>query len=142
MNPRPASLLGLHHVALFSVEYEATRSFYVDLLGMDIDWEPDSDNVYLTSGTDNVAIHRATTQLSESGQRLDHIGFILKNVDDVDAWHDYLVGENVAIIAEPKTHRDGSRSFYCADPSGTVVQMLFHPTLSVGTLSSAEPSRS
>jgi hypothetical protein len=33
--------------------------------------------------------------------------------------------------ASPRTHRDGARSFYCADPEGTVVQVIFHPPLTV-----------
>ena len=32
--------------------------------------------------------------------------------------------------SQPKTHRDGARSFYCADPDGNVVQMIFHPPIS------------
>ena len=34
------------------------RRFYVDLLGFEIEWEPDADNVYLSSGHDNLALHR------------------------------------------------------------------------------------
>ena len=29
------------------------------LLGFAVEWEPDPDNVYLTSGCDNLALHRA-----------------------------------------------------------------------------------
>jgi hypothetical protein len=32
-------------------------------------------------------------------------------------------------------HRDGSASFYCADPDGIVIQMLYEPTLSLQKLS-------
>jgi hypothetical protein len=28
---------------------------------------------------------------------------------------------------QPRTHRDGARSFYCYDPDGTVVQVIHHP---------------
>jgi hypothetical protein len=28
---------------------------------------------------------------------------------------------------EPRTHRDGARSFYCYDPEGAVVQVIHHP---------------
>jgi hypothetical protein len=29
----------------------------------------------------------------------------------------------------PRSHRDGARSFYCLDPAGNTVQMIFHPPL-------------
>ena len=35
------------------------KAFYVDVLGFRVEWEPDPDNVYLTSGVDNLALHRA-----------------------------------------------------------------------------------
>ena len=40
------------------------RRFYVDLLGFAVEWEPDADNVYLSSGIDNLALHRAAERES------------------------------------------------------------------------------
>jgi predicted lactoylglutathione lyase len=34
------------------------------------------------------------------------------------------------IIKPPKQHRDGSYSFYVADPDGNVVQVLYEPAIS------------
>lgn len=121
--------LGLRHVALFVQEFEACRDFYVELLGMKIEWQPDPDNMYLTSGNDNLALHRAKVETASSGQRLDHIGFILSTPEEVDQWHDFFVSKGVKILAKPKTHRDGARSFYCSDPDGVVVQMIYHAPL-------------
>ena len=122
-------MLGLHHVALRTRNYDETRSFYVSLFGMSIEWEPDADNVYLTSGTDNLAIHRISDSAAKH-QTLDHIGFIVAEAKDIDAWHAYLVDNEVEMVAAPRTHRDGARSFYCMDPCGTQVQVIFHPPLS------------
>ena len=36
----------------------------------------------------------------------------------------------VTLTAEPRDHRDGSRSFYCLDPDGLRIQVLYEPTLS------------
>jgi hypothetical protein len=33
-------------------------------------------------------------------------------------------------VRRPKRHRDGSYSFYVADPDGNTVQVLFEPTIS------------
>ena len=35
------------------------KRFYVDLLGFAVEWEPIADNVYLSSGIDNLALHRS-----------------------------------------------------------------------------------
>ncbi|RLA10218.1 MAG: VOC family protein [Gammaproteobacteria bacterium] len=120
----------MRHVALFVDSLEACEQFYVQLLGMEVEWRPDADNVYLTGGNDNLALHRALAPVGDDrSQRLDHIGFILAKIEHVDSWHDFLVAADVVIIAEPRTHRDGARSFYCVDPAGTRVQMIWHPPL-------------
>lgn len=127
---RPESTLGMRHVALVVRDVGTVEKFYVDLLGMQIEWRPDPDNVYLTSGKDNLALHRGSEELaSAAGQRLDHIGFFLSGPDQVDAWYDFLLANGVRMRSAPRTHRDGARSFYCFDPEGVVVQMIFHPPI-------------
>jgi catechol 2,3-dioxygenase-like lactoylglutathione lyase family enzyme len=121
---------GLHHVALHVFELERCRDFYVDVLGMHVEWQPDEDTVFLTSGTDNLALTRIAEPLAEEGQRLDHLGFVLDTMDDVDRYHDRMVERGVPIVKPPKTHRDGGRSFMCQDPDGTVIQVMYHPPLS------------
>ncbi|MBI5450991.1 MAG: VOC family protein [Gammaproteobacteria bacterium] len=121
---------GLRHVALYVRKLEQCERFYVELLGMSVEWRPDADNVYLCSGTDNLALHRARPGFAPDGdQRLDHIGFIVRDMADVDVWHQFFVAQDVAIRAAPRTHRDGARSFYCEDPDGNVVQMIHHPPI-------------
>ena len=128
---RPSKTGGMRHVALFVGNLEACEHFYVDLLGMEVEWRPDPDNVYLTSGNDNLALHRAIEEIAAgSPQKLDHIGFIIAKPEQVDEWYDYLTDHNVKIRQPPRTHRDGARSFYCYDPSGTVVQIIYHPPIS------------
>jgi catechol 2,3-dioxygenase-like lactoylglutathione lyase family enzyme len=124
----------MRHVALFVRNFELAEWFYVELLGMVVEWRPDPDNVYLTSGVDNLALHRApasapASPLVVSGQRLDHIGFILNTPELVDDWYRFLGANGIDVGAAPRTHRDGARSFYCCDPDGTIVQMIYHPPL-------------
>lgn len=126
---RPPAHGGMRHVALFVADLEACLRFYRDLLGMQIEWQPDADNIFLCSGVDNVALHR-TAEAPQGQQRLDHIGFILKEMHDVDPWHAFLRLNDVPIAQPPKTHRDGARSFYCHDPAGTLVQLIYHPPIS------------
>ena len=127
---RPGSTAGLRHVALYCADLEACRQFYVDLLGMRIEWQPDNDNIYLTSGNDNLALHRAGPDHDMSGaQHLDHIGFVIREPDQVDDWYRFFVDQGVRIRKELRTHRDGARSFYCYDPDGNIVQLIYHPPI-------------
>jgi catechol 2,3-dioxygenase-like lactoylglutathione lyase family enzyme len=124
---------GLRHLALNVRDLEAMKRFYVELLGFDIEWEPDPDNVYLSSGSDNLALHRSTAPTagdSTTGGALDHLGLIVRTPGDVDRWAAFLESRGVAIDARPRTHRDGARSCYFKDPDGNSVQIIHHPPIS------------
>tara|TARA_B100000530_G_scaffold317625_1_gene248789 strand:- start:310 stop:711 length:402 start_codon:yes stop_codon:yes gene_type:complete len=121
---------GLRHIAINCKNLEATVAFYKDIIGMIVEWQPDNDNYYLTSGNDNLALHRTTEEHTENPNRLDHIGFFIDDPSKVDKWHEYLMSCGVNIVSKPKTHRDGARSLYCKDPDGTIVQMIYHPPVS------------
>jgi len=145
---------GLRHLALNVRDLPAMKRFYVELLGFGVEWEPDADNVYLSSGIDNLALHRSaeasrsedersrsaeasrssdgderSARLQPSGA-LDHLGLIVRSAGDVDAWAAFLEGKGVALAAKPKTHRDGARSCYFRDPDGNSVQIIHHPPIS------------
>ena len=127
---RPEPTPGLRHVALRVRDLEACEHFYTQLLGMRVEWRPDPDNVYLSGGADNLALHRVAGPHADAAQqRLDHIGFLLQRREQVDAWHAFLKAQAVTVTREPRTHRDGARSFYCLDPDGNSVQLIFHPPL-------------
>lgn len=128
---RPEPTSGLRHVAFFCKNLESCLEFYTKIVGMKIEWQPDSDNYYLTSGNDNLALHRAAEGFKQGEhQFLDHIGFILETPDLVDEWYEFMKALGVMMKNAPRTHRDGARSFYCEDPDGRVVQMIFHPPIS------------
>ena len=120
-------LLGLRHVALNVRDPQASKRFYAECFGMSVVWEPDPDNVYLSSGTDNLALHRSD---GKGPGALDHMGFIVASREDVDRLAAEFAARGVAIAHAVKDHRDGSRSFYCLDPDGISIQVLFEPTLS------------
>ena len=127
---KPEPVAGMRHVALYIEKFDACEQFYVDALGMKVEWRPDPDNVYLTSGCDNLALHRAPQGFAATGsQRLDHIGFIIREPEQVDSWYEYLQTFDVVMKTKPRTHRDGARSFYFHDPDGNTVQMIYHPPI-------------
>jgi catechol 2,3-dioxygenase-like lactoylglutathione lyase family enzyme len=135
---------GLRHLALGVRQLEAMKRFYVDVLGFAVEWEPDVDNVYLSSGVDNLAFHRSTSATAgsspaigasrrtdeASGSSLDHFGLIVRSAADVDAWAAFLESRGVTLDAKPRTHRDGARSCYFKDPDGNSIQIIHHPPIS------------
>ena len=132
---------GLRHLALNVRDLAAMKRFYVDLLGFAVEWEPDPDNVYLSSGIDNLALHRATggspapaggaaAPPAQASGALDHLGLIVRHAEDVDQWGAFLEANGVALKARPKTHRDGARSLYFQDPDGNSIQIIHHPPIS------------
>jgi catechol-2,3-dioxygenase len=125
-------LKGLWHAALNIRSMEVMRSFYVDLLGYGVEWSPDPDNVYLTRGRDNLALH-VSEHAPEPGAKqrgaLDHLGFVLSDAAHVDAWAEHLRAAGFDAEAAPKTHRDGARSFYVRDPEGNLLQFIHHPPI-------------
>lgn len=124
---------GLRHLALHARAFDAMKRFYAEVLGFAVEWEPDGDNVYLTSGADNLALHRAPAgggpPAGGAAGALDHLGLVVRAPGDVDAWADYLTGRGIALAAGPRTHRDGARSLYVLDPDGNRVQIIHHPPL-------------
>ncbi len=129
---RIAGLKGMRHVALKVRDVARAKNFYQEILGMDVVWEPDAQNVYLSSGCDNVALHQAPEALLQAAKerQLDHLGFLVESVERVKELESEFRSRNVTIVHPFKVHRDGSASFYCADPDGVVIQMLYEPALS------------
>lgn len=135
----PAAHGGFRHLAFRVTNLSRSRRFYEALFGMRVVWEPDPDNVYFSSGTDNLALHQIPPSELEAyrdqqGQFLDHVGVIMHSAEDVDRLYAVVQTELAAlggsIVKTPKRHRDGSYSFYVADPDGNVVQVLYEPTIS------------
>jgi catechol 2,3-dioxygenase-like lactoylglutathione lyase family enzyme len=96
-------------------------------------WRPDEQNVYLTNGADNLALHQTSAGEGAARESLDHIGFAVEEADAVDVWHEFLLTHGVSIVAPPRTHRDGTGSLYCKDPDGNTVQLLYEPRLAPET---------
>ncbi len=128
-SPSRPSHLGLHHAAVFVADLAAARRFWVDLLGFAVEWEPDAENLYLTSHGDNLALHRRPAGALPEPQRLDHLGIVCRDPAEVDAWHAWLGSMGTDLATAPRRHRDGAYSFYCRDPDGMRIQFIHHPPI-------------
>ncbi len=118
-------MLGLRHLALKVQDIRRSLDFYTSIMGMKIDWRPDERNIYLTYGSDNLALHQSEGPIG--GGALDHFGFLVGRPEEVDEWALRLSGLGVILVQGPRDHRDGSRSIYFRDPDGNVIQLLFYP---------------
>ena len=125
MAEAPGRVRGLCHVALRVRDVRAAAAFYREHFDMRVVWSPDPENVYLSSGHDNLALHQAPD--IAPGGALDHLGFLVDSPAEVHAAAERLRARGVPIAREPRHHRDGSVSVYCRDPDGNLVQILWLP---------------
>src|SRR5258708_27605588 len=124
----PPPTRGIRDVALRCANMRAMERFYCDVLGYEVEWRPTEDELYMTRGEDNLALHASPNGGSET--RLDHVGLLMSRPEDVDEWAAYLTERGVKLDTTPRTHRDGARSFYARDPEGNRLHFLFHPPIS------------
>jgi catechol 2,3-dioxygenase-like lactoylglutathione lyase family enzyme len=123
---------GMRHVALRVADVERSKRFYCEVFGMRVVWQPDPDNAYLSSGSDNLALHReAGTDAPGGLQTLDHIGFFVAQLDQLERDFTWAQQHGLEIVRPLRRHRDGTSSFYIADPDGIVVQLIHDPATGV-----------
>ena len=120
---------GMRHLALTVSDVDRAKAFYERVFGMKVVWQPDPENAYLSSGCDNLALHRGNGG-DPKAQHLDHLGFIVPTIPDIEAAWRWAQAEHLDIAHDLKHHRDGSVSFYVRDPDGNVVQVLYEPSIS------------
>ena len=126
---------GLRHLALRVADVDRASEFYGRVFGMKVVWQPNPDNAYLTSGCDNLALHRgaepsSNIRANSETDALDHLGFIVPTIAEVEAGYQWALANHLEIVNPLKHHRDGSVSFYLRDPDNNVVQVLYEPAIS------------
>jgi catechol 2,3-dioxygenase-like lactoylglutathione lyase family enzyme len=138
----PPPTKGIRHVALFVRDIGSMERFYRDVLGYVEEWRPSERELYMTRGSDNLALHEIALGTAGAGvgpradsgtevreSRLDHIGLVMGKPEDVDVWAEWLEGHGVHLDTRPRQHRDGARSFYARDPEGNRIQFIWHPPI-------------
>lgn len=120
---------GLRHLALTVADVDRARDFYARVFGMRVVWQPDADNVYMSSGCDNLAFHRGNAG-DRTAQSLDHLGFVIATEAEVEAAYEWVEQNGIPVAHPLRRHRDGSVSFYIRDPDANVIQVLYEPAIS------------
>ena len=141
MTTKNSLLVGLWHLALRVHDLQRSRAFYQYLLGMEVVWEPDAENIYLSLGHDNLALHQIPRGETLHGSPdnkpahpLDHFGFIVADKEGVDQLAAKMRQAGVPIVKPVRLHRDGSYSFYMKDPDGNLIQILYDPHIALGSV--------
>jgi lactoylglutathione lyase len=130
--PPKINVKSFDHVTLICADLEATRRFYVDVLGMSEVQRPDFKFPGLWFQTGNMQIH-ATQQSPEAGKagwgdrgnkitsRGHHIAFA---VDDVSQTLALVQAHGVRIASPLQQRPDGFKQLYLYDPDGHVVELV------------------
>ena len=122
---------GMRHLALKVGDVARVKEFYSRVFGMRAAWEPDPDNAYLSSGCDNLALHRDSAIATDgAASALDHLGFIVATIEELERGYEWARQNGIEIAHPLRHHRDGSVSFYLRDPDGNLVQVLYEPSIS------------
>lgn len=130
MANRPAPFNGLRHLALVVPNLEECERFYTEIIGMQILRRASPNLVYLTLGNDNLSLGRSRKGERTGVQYLDHFGFIVDTLDQLQEWYEFMLEAGVNVLDTPHDHGDGARSFHCTDPAGNVIQPIYHPAIS------------
>ena len=120
------------HITIISKDLDATRRFYVEMLGMDEVARPAFPFPGLWLQTDVMQIH-VTQESDEAGQagwgdrsvkitpRGHHFAF---EVDDCESAIPALIAEGVEIASPLQTRPDGIKQVYFYDPDKHLVELF------------------
>jgi len=118
----------MRHVALRVADVARSQRFYTEVFGMRVVWQPDEDNAYLSSGSDNLALHHEPgIEPAIRGGALDHIGFFVAELGQLEESFAWAQQRGIEIVKPLRQHRDGTSSFYIKDPDGIVIQIIHDP---------------
>ena len=131
----PIAVRTLDHVTVVVGDLEASRTFYVDVLGMQEVPRPafSFDGLWVQSGPslihlilDYEASGTAGNRVpgAQRGARTHHFAF---QVDDAHACAARLQELDVPIVAGPKERPDGAVQVFVCDPDGHVVELTSGP---------------
>lgn len=132
MPARPIEVLGIDHVTLVVRDLEASRRFYVDVLGMRPVERPGfrfpglwfaagATQIHLIGEHEESGPAQAFVPENCSISRTRHFAF---EVDDAQAAEARLRELNIPLAAGPKQRPDGPTQLYLMDPDRNLVELF------------------
>ena len=122
----------IDHITLVVADLDASRKFYVDLLGMDEVPRPDftfpgawfeagKTQIHATVSDENSGLAGWADRNVAKISRGHHFAF---RVDDLSQTAELLKQAGVAIVDGPKIRPDGPQQLYIEDPDGHLVELF------------------
>ncbi len=130
-DPAPINVKHIDHVTLVVKDVEASRRFYVDLLGMTDVPRPSFNfgGAWFQAGATLVHLIEEHEQSGPAGYPVEVLKKSSRNhhfafeVDDATKAADTLKGLGFDLIDDAKTRPDGAIQMFVADPDGHVVEL-------------------
>ncbi len=129
-------VLGVEHIDLTVNDVERSRPFYDKVLG-ELGFRKYKGDDYIHWSNAQMAI--AIRAASETNQRarfdryrvgLHHLALRARSRADVDAFHDFLVREKIAVLDAPAEYPQYGQGYYAAffaDPDGMKLELVHYP---------------
>ncbi len=129
--PKRPPITGLSHVAFHSANSEASKKFYVDLLGLSPANRPDD---YLVGIQE---IETKTQKEDTDYYLLSHVAF---STSDADGMRKFLAASGIQVPTEIHREKDGTKWFALKDPEGVPIEFVERtaPKPSAGNTSSTQ----
>ena len=111
---------------LESGDFDATKDFYVGVLGLTVAMEDPDGGDFL--GLASAANPSAQIVVAAPGveQPRPHLGIDVGDTEAVDAAHAEVVRRGLEVVYGPADEPWGIRRFFVKDPHGTVISILAH----------------
>lgn len=119
------------HMTIICADLEATRHFYVDLLGLELTARPafGFPGIWLQLGDVSIHVTHSSPEAGEAGwgdravritSRGHHFAF---EVDDCLAATEAMKAAGAVLASPPQTRPDGFKQVYFYDPDGHLVEL-------------------
>ena len=111
----------MRHVALKVKNVAQSKTFTKKSSAWTWSGEPDAENVYLSSGCDNIAIHAVSANFAASAEekQLDHLGFIVESTERVKELEREFIAKGCASFTRSKRTATAARRFTARTPTAS-----------------------
>jgi catechol 2,3-dioxygenase-like lactoylglutathione lyase family enzyme len=126
-------ITGLHHVTLITRDLDATTAFYRDVLGLALvdrasnEDDPDARHFWFGDAEGAAGTLISFLEYPEMAEgsvgvgSTHHLALTVDSGDELDAWRDYLRGQEVQTTEV--FQRGRFRSLYLRDPDGHILEL-------------------